>query len=253
MQSSLSSKLHAAHHHGWQWPLGRRTRTAAHGRTRGGRQGHPPHHRGGAAAGRGHAHALRLFQRQLAASASGGRGLDGPVAALPQPGNGAPGPQRRPPHRHRPPRPPARRARRRHCARRGGDGFGRRAASAHRRRLFGARRHSQRRRADRGAGGPHLRGLLAPCHGRGGFARRSICSSAPAASSASPTSSCGRAPMRNCISRSACGPTSARPISPRRWTISGGANAGSAACPFPPLRLNRISSPLEAAHAYPAD
>ncbi len=89
-------------------------------------------------------------------------------------------------------------------------------------------------------------------HGRGRFARRSICSSAPAGSSASPTSSCGKAPMPNSISRNACGRTSARPISPRRWTISGGANAGSAASPFPPPPEPH-SNPLEAANAYSAD
>ena len=97
MQSSLSSKLHVAiiMDGNGRWAAARGLpRTAGH------EAGVRAIRRIIEAAPRWawDAHALRLFLRQLAAPASGGRGADGPVAALPQPGNRAPGPQRRPPH-----------------------------------------------------------------------------------------------------------------------------------------------------------
>ena len=63
-------------------------------------------------AGRRHADALRLLDRQLAPAQGGGRGADGAAALLSRQRGREPGAQRRPPHRDRPPRPAARRHRR---------------------------------------------------------------------------------------------------------------------------------------------
>ena len=218
MQSNLSPKLEATRcarlHVGiimdgnGRWATRRGLSRLA--RPRGRRRSDPPRGRGGAGAGRRHADAVCVLQRQLAPAEDRSLRADGAAAILSrQRGRGA-GPQRRSSHRDRTPRPHSRRHR--PCHRPRGSGHRRRrcAASAHRDRLLGPRRHPQRRNA-RGAalsisparGSPNSSPAKKTC-------ATSTSSSAPAAKSGCRTSCSGKAPTPSCTSPNGCGRNSRR-------------------------------------------
>ena len=224
MQSNLSSKLQSRLHVGiimdgnGRWATRRRL-----SRLRGHEAGVEAIRRvggSGAKAGRGHADALCVLQRQLAPAEGGSLRADVAVAVLSRQRDRKPRPQRRSSYRDRPPRSPARRPRRGDRPRRSRDRQRRRPASAHRGRLLGPRCDPECRGQGRRHGSSHPRDHFpSSSPAKQGFAT-STSSSGPAARSGCPTSCCGRAPTPNCISRNGCGRISMRKISRKRWRRS---------------------------------